>query len=101
MLYDISDVGIYIRSGVTDFRKSINGLAALTQEIMKKPPMSGSLYVFCNRHRNRLKVLYCTGTGTDFVCGTSDWRKRSSPGHEVRRMRVKSAARNSHGFFAG
>jgi transposase len=63
MFRDISEVGIYVRPGATDFRKSVNGLAALTQEIMKKPPMSGSLYVFCNRYRNRIKVLYWDRNG--------------------------------------
>jgi transposase len=63
MIFDWSEAGIYVRPGTTDFRKSVNGLASLTQESMKQPPMSGSLYVFCNRQRNRLKVLYWDRNG--------------------------------------
>jgi transposase len=63
MLKDLSSISIYVRPGVTDFRKSVNGLAVLTQEVMRHAPMSGNLYVFCNRQRNRLKILYWDGNG--------------------------------------
>lgn len=63
MFGDFSTVVIYVRPGVTDFRKSVNGLSVLTQDILKHPPMSGNLYVFCNRQRNRLKVLYWDRNG--------------------------------------
>lgn len=46
MFVDFTRVHIYVRPGVTDFRKSVDGLASLTQEIMRQSPMSGDLYVF-------------------------------------------------------
>ena len=49
---------IYLRPGRTDFRKAINGLAALAHEQMKLDPYSGSYFVFCNRTRTMLKILY-------------------------------------------
>jgi transposase len=48
---------VYIAAGNTDMRKSINGLAAIVQESFKLDPFSSSLFVFCNKNRNKLKIL--------------------------------------------
>ena len=42
----------------TDMRKSFNGLVALTESALKQDPLSGSLFVFVNRRRDRIKILY-------------------------------------------
>lgn len=54
---------IYIRPGKTDFRKSINGLSVLVQDHMKYDPFSGNYYVFCNRTKSMLKILYWERNG--------------------------------------
>jgi transposase len=54
---------IYIRPGKTDFRKSINGLCVLVQEHMQGNPFSGNYYVFCNRTKTMLKILYWDRNG--------------------------------------
>jgi len=54
---------IYLASGVTDLRKSIDGLAALVQEGFGLDPFSSCLFVFCNRERNKLKMLYWDHNG--------------------------------------
>jgi len=56
-------VKIYLASGVTDLRKSFDGLSGLTRTVLAADPASGHLFVFCNRRRDRLKVLYFDGTG--------------------------------------
>jgi transposase len=48
---------VYLACGGTDMRKSIDGLAALVQEGFALDPFSPSLFVFCNKSRNKLKIL--------------------------------------------
>ena len=48
---------VYFAVGSTDMRKSIDGLAAIVQECFKLDPFSSSLFVFCNKGRNKLKIL--------------------------------------------
>lgn len=44
-------------------RKSFNGLYAIAKHELKKNPMDGSLFLFCNRRRDRIKILYWDGSG--------------------------------------
>ena len=46
-----------------DLRKGYEGLSALVRQEMGADPQSGEFYVFCNRNRNRAKVLSWDGTG--------------------------------------
>lgn len=41
-----------------DFRKSINGLSVLVEQDLELNPFGSALYVFINRQRNKIKVLY-------------------------------------------
>jgi len=63
MLVDINNVKIYIKPGATNFNKYINGLAEIVQNEMKLDAFSGSLFLFCNKDRNRLRILYWDKNG--------------------------------------
>ncbi|WP_010493869.1 IS66 family insertion sequence element accessory protein TnpB [Paenibacillus elgii] len=54
---------VYLACGSTDLRKSIDGLAALVQEGFGLDPFSPCPFVFCNRERNKLKILYWEHNG--------------------------------------
>lgn len=54
---------VYLACGSTDLRKSIDGLAAIIQERFGLDPFSPCLFVFCNRERNKLKILYWEHNG--------------------------------------
>lgn len=55
--------GVYIAVGVTDMRKSVNGLSLLVEEHFELDLFSGSLFAFCNRKRNIVKILYWANNG--------------------------------------
>ena len=61
---------VYLHRQPVDFRLSINGLAQIVQQQMPSSQWDGSAFVFCNRHRDRLKILCWDETG--FVL----WYKR-------------------------
>ena len=58
-----SAVRIYVAADATDLRRGFDGLAALTRSVIGADPLSGHLFVFLNRRRNRVKVLCWDRTG--------------------------------------
>ncbi len=48
---------VYLARGSTDLRKSIDGLAVIVKECFSLDPFSPCLFVFCNRKRDKLKIL--------------------------------------------
>ncbi len=42
----------------TDMRKSFDGLSGIVQDQLQRNPMSGEVYVFINKQRNRIKLLH-------------------------------------------
>ena len=54
---------VYLACGWTDMRKSINGLAAIVEAGFGLDPFSAALFVFCNRNRDRIKILEWDGDG--------------------------------------
>ncbi len=47
----------------TDMRKGFDGLCGLAEHVLKQDPLSGHLFVFRNRARDRIKVLYWDNDG--------------------------------------
>ena len=54
---------IYLATGCTDMRKSINGLSILVAEQLELDPLSGQFFCFCNRKRSIIKILYWKRNG--------------------------------------
>ena len=54
---------VYLACGSTDMRRSIDGLAALVQQSFQLDPFSPCLFVFCNRQRDRIKILHWQRSG--------------------------------------
>lgn len=63
MFFPSHAVQAYIATGATDMRKSINGLSILVADQLALDPLSGHLFVFCNRKRDLLKILYWDRNG--------------------------------------
>ena len=63
MIGDATSLRVYLAPGVTDMRKSIDGLALIVSEVLELDPFSESLFVFCNRGRNKLKILHWQTNG--------------------------------------
>jgi transposase len=81
MLSFFSGLKIYASVDAVDLRKSFEGLSAIIQNILDENPSSGSLYIFTNQRRNRVKLFYWDGTGLWVMTkrlekGTFFWPKK-------------------------
>lgn len=63
MLSFTGSLKVFVALEPCDMRKSFNGLHALASERLGEDPRQGALFVFTNRRRTRLKILYWDGTG--------------------------------------
>ena len=54
---------VFLQCGATDMRNSIDGLASIVKHRFKLDPFSSNLYVFCNRQKDKIKVLHWQETG--------------------------------------
>jgi transposase len=58
-----SGVHVWIATGFTDMRSGMNGLALKVQQVLKRDPHAGDLFVFRGKRGNLLKVLWHDGYG--------------------------------------
>lgn len=69
---------VFVALSPVDMRRSFNGLYADVQSVLGQDPLTGHLFVFTNRVKNRVKILYWDGSGL-WVCakrlerGTFGW----------------------------
>jgi len=80
---------VFVATAPIDLRGSFNRLFALTQAVLQQDPLSGHWFVFTNRQRNRVKVLFWDGSGL-WVCakrlerGRFTWPEAPSPSASLR-----------------
>ena len=68
----VEPADIYLYMDIVDFRKSINGLIVVVEQQMQLSPFRDALFVFCNKKRDKLKILYWVSIGTLMappICG--------------------------------
>lgn len=63
MLSIPSAVPIFLYTAPTDMRKSFDGLSGIVRSEFAADPTNGSLFLFINRRRDRLKILHFDGSG--------------------------------------
>ena len=54
---------VYLYRAPVDFRKQVNGLAAVIEQELGHSPFTGALYAFTNRHYNKIKCLMWEDNG--------------------------------------
>jgi transposase len=80
---------IFVALQPVDLRQSFNGLSARVQSVLAQDPLSGHLFLFTNRNRNRLKAVFWDGSGL-WVCakrlekGTFGWPQGEGPSRCLR-----------------
>ncbi len=63
MFFPEAQVRVWLYTRPTDMRKSYDGLSALVKNVLHEDPTSGHLFVFINRRRTQMKVLYFDRSG--------------------------------------
>lgn len=63
MLSILAGTRVFLATEPTDMRKSFDGLQGLVTDMLKQDPLSGHLFLFVNRRRDKLKILYWDGDG--------------------------------------
>lgn len=63
MIYPPTHTRVFLAPGTTDMRKAINSLSVLVESTLLLDPFSGHLFVFCNRGKTMLKILYWDRNG--------------------------------------
>jgi len=59
---------IFLATEAVDFRKGIDGLAAVCRQVLGDNPLEGAVYVFRNRAGTALKLLLYDGQGYCVLC---------------------------------
>jgi transposase len=85
---------VYLAPGATDLRKSIDGLSALVSSVSELDPFSDRWFVFCNRQRDKLKILRWDTNGfwlyyRRLERGRFKWPIQSGPALSITRRQLQ------------
>lgn len=86
---------VFLALDPCDMRKSFNGLQQIAADQLCSAPARDALFVFTNKRRNRIKLLYFDGSGTWVAAkrlekGRFSWPAPSEPGQ--RRIKLHAEA---------
>jgi transposase len=94
-MLNVESVGqVYLAPGATDLRKSIDGLSALVVAVFDLDPFSDRWFVFCNKHRDKLKILRWDTNGfwlyyRRLERGRFKWPVQTGPALCIRRQQLQ------------
>jgi transposase len=89
MIHLPASVRVYLCTAPCDMRRSFDGLHALVTNAMGLDALAGHLFVFSNRRKDRVKILYWDRDGF------AVWAKRLEEGTHAMPKRVARSARKS------
>ena len=95
MLGDLSGVAkIYLVTGYTDMRKSIDGLMSVVRDSYQLDPYSNALFLFCGKRCDRIKALHYERSGFILYykrldCGSFQWPRKASEARPLTRQEFR------------
>ena len=95
ILNGIPSEKIYIAVGYTDMRRSIDGLAAMVQQVFHLDPCDRNLYLFCGRRADRIKGLFWDGDGYLLLYkrlennGRFQWPRHESEAEQITEQQLR------------
>ncbi|EGD4805047.1 IS66 family insertion sequence element accessory protein TnpB [Escherichia coli] len=78
-----SDTRIWLVAGVTDMRKSFNGLGEQVQHVLDENPFSGHLFIFRGRRSDMIKILWADADADADADGLCLFTKRLEEGQFI------------------
>jgi transposase len=91
MIVASGTVRVMVATRPVDFRKGMEGLAALVREVPGADPFSGTVFVFRAKRADRVKLLFWDGSGTVLVCKRLEDGKFRWPGVQDAILRLSAA----------
>ena len=91
MIGPTGQVRVLVASKPVDFRKGMDGLAALVKEQLRTDPFSGTVYVFRAKRADRVKLIWWDGSGLCFFAKRLEEGQFRWPKIEDGVMRLTSA----------
>lgn len=88
-------IKVHLLAGGTDMRLGYEGLYALARGLLHEDPLSGHVFGFCNKNRNRVKFLYWDGSGL-WICakrleeGRFAWPQQSAAAADAQSSRQRT-----------
>jgi transposase len=94
MFVNLDTARIFVKPGATDMRKQQAGLSVVVQNLLNDDPFSGRFYLFCNRKRNLLKILYWENNGfclwqKRLEKDTFPWPKNGGEAREIDKRQLR------------